>query len=458
MTPPDEVRWGAGIQQIYDDMASNVLRYGGLTEGLYDIMTSLPMVWLPGMKGDTESEQAAEEMQAAWENIDERGIAMRAWCVGFERGFSPVENVWGVVTRGVAEDFIAPVALINRPVSWFGFDYLHRPRFKPQYRTWAQDFEVVPDFKVSFLRCGSLHYPGGHGFGQDCYPSVFAIDAAMKGYMQLVERFGFMPVVVTYPNNWRQGGGQYASMKRNLQSQWKNVLMMPGEVDRPTYEAVGGDAFNAANASAEGRLKFVQKLEDWLALRVWGTMPTSGNTQTGSFAREQVSDAARLYKAPSYAACIEATINRGFVRPCMLVNRPNLPETKWPRVAIDASFGSDLDMRLKVYEAAIKWNFKVAATSFAQDFKMQPAKPGDVLLETPKAAPMIGAPEESANPEAATEPTMFGESGIITLHDSEGRTISMFADSLVYTENRGTIRAAQLQAGDVPRYELRRAS
>src|SRR5689334_17043066 len=70
MENPDELasRWGfADIDKVCNDMAGNVLPYGALVEGRKDMGMGLKLSWLPGIKGDPESEAARDEVQAAYE-------------------------------------------------------------------------------------------------------------------------------------------------------------------------------------------------------------------------------------------------------------------------------------------------------------------------------------------------------------------------------------------------------
>jgi hypothetical protein len=447
MTPPDEVRWGSDFDRIANDMESSVLRFGGLVEGLYDVVTSLPEVWLPGVKGDAESEEAAIELQEHWEMNHERDIALRWWCRSFARGFSAVEPVWDVDET----NYIYPAALFNRPRSWFGFDYLQRPRFKPEYRTWNQELDVVPEFKVAFARCGSLHTPYGHGFAEDCYPAVWTIDTIMKRDLAMVERYGYLPAVVKYPKKWRAGEARYRAMVAGVKAEWKNALFIPADVDDIDVDVLTEGAYAAANAIGTANMQRVARLEEWLAMRIQGSAYSSSNQEQGSFARDQTADTARLWKAPTYASVIEATVNRGFVRPCMMVNRPNLPKKKWPHYAIDASFGEDLQLLLTIFEAGTKMKFPIAAATFAETFKIRQAQPGEAVLESAQPQQLLPAQTDQTPPEDASRPVNFSEgTSIVTIYDRAGNAVNYFADSLVYTENRGVVRASLLQTDDIP--------
>lgn len=444
MPTPDVVaaRWGNGDYQIYEDMRRNVPIYGALQQGATDVVLSLPITWLPGQKGDAESEEAAAAIAAAWENIDERQIALNEWCSGFETGFAPVENVWGRHVRGKARDLVSIVAFINRPISWFGFDYLHRPRFKPGYATWkGSASELVSPYKVSFLRSGSLHSPYGKGTGQFCYPAVWTIDKLARGYLALTERFGFMPAVITYPNIWKTP--RVAALREVMEAQWKNVLLMPGEVDEPKVAFPSTDAaYAAANASGQSRMAMIKLYTEWLALFVQGSMYSSATSTTGAYARDKIADSARLYRAAANASCIEATLNRGFVRPTMLVNYPTLEESKWPRCAIDAAPGEDLELLLRIFESGSKLKVPIAAVTWSERFKIPLAASGQQVLET--AQPAV-APSAIDTGDA----TMFGEQNIVTIHGADGRAYEYPSDVPVYIEGKGIVRAGMVGRGDV---------
>lgn len=451
MPDPDTVEWANDDVSIYDDMARNVLRYGSLVRGRINVLLSLALSWLPGTKGDTESERVTEAVADAWSNFYERRIALECAAEGLERGYSPLENIWGVGTRGAARDLIAPVELINRPRQWFGFDRLGRPRFKRRGGGLrGLENPLVPDLKVTFLRSGSLHTPYGRGYGQDCYPAVWTIDMLMQGFLAMSERFGFMPMIITYPNTWKDNGPERARLYANAAMQWKNVFMLPGEVDTPEFKMITEGAFAAAGAVGDAKLKAIAKLEEWLSMYIQGSMYSSGNQQQGSFARDAVADGARLYKAPGDAACIEAMLNRGFVRPIMLINFPTLEESKWPRCVIDSTAASDLDMLIKIMESGANLGVKIADVTWSEAFKIPLAKPGDVVL-TPAAAPAIGGQAPANQPlDAAAKVSSFAEQAVIRIRTADGGSVSFFADSNVYTENRGVIRASLLESGDIP--------
>lgn len=452
MPPPDEVEWG-GTPKIIDDMKRNVPFYGALQTGIADIMTSLPMVCLAGMKGDAESELAREEVWSAWENFDERKLALHAACGGYEAGFVGLENVWDVQTRGKSKGLIAITAMIDRPNGWFGFDYRMRPHFKRQFWNYGTDAPLVDDFKVSFLRHGSLHTRWGIGTAKYSYPAVWRIDNLMKMHMTQTERFGYMPVVVTYPSKWA-GTSRLATLRREIETQWKNVLMAPGDVEVPKYDWPSSNAaYAAANATGASIITSVSKLEYWLSMYLWGSQYSSPNQQEGSYARDQVADGARLYKAPYYAGGIEAMLNRHFVRPMMLVNRPTLDESKWPRFAIDTAFGSDLELMLRIMESGAKLKIPISTSTWSDTFKVPLALPGEAVLEdpTPEAQPMPDANADGTDAEAtAAKQFSEGDHGAITVTTSDGRMVQYRPTQMVWTENRGTIMAKMLQAGDVP--------
>lgn len=465
MPTPDEAasKFGRGNYRIYDEMARNVLAYGSLVQGQLDMLSHLNIEWLPGMKGDRDSEEATEAIASAYENIDERAMAIEWWGHGFERGFSPVENVWGMHSRGAARDWISVVEWITRPINEYGFNYRKEPLFKSDMDP-ARRTSAIPEYKVSFLRYGSNHSPYGRGFGQVAYPTVWAIDSALKGFMARNERFGHLPLIATYPNTWKARGIELVRLKAVLESQTKNVIYVPGEVDKVDYSTLGAEAAYAnANATAVSVMQYVAKLETWLSLFIQGSQYTAGQQAEGSNAREQVADTARWYKAPSRASCIEATLNRGFVRPTMLVNRPDLEESKWPRCSIDASFGEDLKFLLDAYERLAKMKFPISHVTVSEKFSIPIATPGDAVLDLTTPAPLpIGGEIEGPDPNPFTAAAqMMSEKSIVTVARADGSTVSYPSDFPVYTLNRGIVRAGQLQRDDIleaPKDHVRAAS
>lgn len=451
MPTPDTVAWDNGGYQIYDDMAANVLHYASLRTGRIKVATALPLVWLPGQKGNPESEQARNEVASAWENvIADGGIDLDAACAAFERGFAPLENIFDEHTRGAAKGFIAIVSMIDRPLDWFGFDYRNRPVFKQRY--YQRDPQAVDDYKVSFMRCGSLHTRYGKGYGPECYPAVFAIDAHMRGISRETERFGYMPIVVTYPKEWREDGHDYLQLRANIDRQWKNWLLLPGEVSKPEYDWPSAEAaYASANAIGAMRLKVIEKYEAWLAMRIQGSQYSSGNRAEGSYARDQVASSDRLWNAPSDARYIEAMLNRHFMRPMMLVNRPQTDPSLWPRAAIDASFGEDLRFLMELFDQAAKLKIPVATVTWSERFKIPLSEPGsgEPLIQ----APQVAVPAQPADAAAQdSESVQFAEPDFIEIVLRNGKRVKISPDDLIYTENRGTVLGKLLQTGDVPTY------
>lgn len=447
MPTPDDVVLNNGGHEIYDLMGRNVPLYASLRDGRKDQALGLPMVWLPGVKGDRDSERARDQIEAAFENIDEIDISLRAACDAFERGWRPLENIWDVHARGAAAGLISIVAMIDRPNDWFGFDWRNRPRFKRSgnYR----NPELIDDFKVSFMRCGSLHTRYGKGYGEDAYPHVYAIDAHMKAIARDAERFGYMPIVVTYPNTWTETSTNYVRLRTAISRQWKNFLLAPGDVDRPTYAWPSTDAaYAGANATGQVRMRAIEKSEAWLSSLIQGSQYSSGNQAEGSFARDQVASSDRLWKAPSDARCIEAMLNRCFVRPTMLVNNPLLEQSKWPRAAIDASFGEDLALMLQIFDQAAKLKIPISHVTWSERFNLPLAQPGEAVLEAP-ATGILAPPVDDPLAAAAEQ---FAEPDVITIKVG-AREISMSPDQMVWTENRGMVRAKFLQTGDEPTFK-----
>jgi hypothetical protein len=448
MPTPDDVAFDNGGYGIYDQMARNVVEYASLVAGRIDIATGLPLVWLPGKKGDPDSERAREQIESAWENIDERDISLRAACAALERGFAPLENVWDVHTRGAAAGLVSIVEMIDRPLDWFGFDYRNRPRFKRQ--NGFGDAEIVDDYKVTFMRCGSLHTRWGSGYGKTAYPAVYSIDAHMKGFARDAERAGYIPIVITYPNTWKEGSSQHQRLKYEVSRGWKNWLMLAGEVDQPKFETP--TANGSGSLANMDRMQAIQIYVTWLSHFIQGSQYSSGNQAEGSFARDAVASSDRLWKAPSDARCIEAMLNRGFVRPTMLVNNPMLEQSKWPRAAVDASFGDDLRLWMELFDQAARLKIPVSTVTWSERTKIPLAQPGEPVLEAPQSD-LIGAPAETSDDPLAAAAAQFSEPDRIVITLADGREITVSPDQMIYTENRGMLRAKFLQNGDVPTFK-----
>lgn len=459
MPTDDEVAntWGNGDFRIYDQMGRNVLEYRAFHDMRIDVVTGLPMVILPGKKGDPESEQAAEEMRSHWQNFEERMIAMKAAGKFIERGFCGLENIYGESTRGESKGQISIVSMIDRPESWFAFDWMNRPYFKPsRYRN---DPEAIAPYKVTFGRYGSLNKPYGLGIGQWDYPAVWTIDAIRKSHYAAVERWGYLPVIVTYPDNRNTWGVQrVARLKASMMEQWKNVIVIPGEVDQVRISAMTDGAYASANAIGASRMTIVNSLIAAMASHINGMQYSSGNQQEGSFARDAVADSARLYKAPGDAACYEAMLNRGVVKPLMLANRPTMDETLWPRFSIDASFASDLDLMLRIMEAGVKMGAPIDTVTYSEVFKIPLAKlPLEAGQQLLKAAAPVAQFQPPADPDAdESDPIVeaerqFSEAGsLIAIKMRDGTVANFRPDQAVYTENRGPVKASMLETGDVP--------
>lgn len=463
METPDEVArtWGNGRYEIYDEMGRNVLPYRTAWDSRIDVLTGLQMVVLPGEKGNKDSEAAAEEIDSHWTNIDERMTAVKELMRMMELGFSVGENVWDVQARGKSKGQFGIVEIIPRPVSWFGFTPKGAPKFKDG--RYLNDPAAVPDYKCTWGRYGSLHSRYGRGGGQDCYPTVWTIDRYLKNHHEAVERAGWIPVLVTYPDDkatWPQG--RVDALIRHMKRQWKNVVCVPGEVAEVKVNELTGHAYSNANATGAERMEVVTMLVSFLRMQVQG-MENTSSTGTGSFAKETVVDNAKMYKAPGDAAALEAMLNRCFVRPIMLANRPALDESLWPRFAIDASFGEDIAQLLLVMEAGVKMGVKIETVTFCDRFKIKGAdleNNPDAELLTIQQAPTIaipGAPEpvEAPDPPAdaiARVARGFGEhGGLIDFALDDGTHAYFDPGQPVYTENRGLVaRAALCQSGDIP--------
>lgn len=440
MTPPAEVRWGPQFfDKTCEDMRRNVLEYGALTEKAKDIGEHLPGEWVAGEPGDAESEAAREEVETAWNAVEELGTAMRGMGDANEKGFRGGELVWDVLNRGKVQDYIAPVAIIPRPAKWFGFDYFGRPRFRRDAsRTGDRNLPPVPDFKVLFQRMGDLHTPYGHGHAIDCYPTVWAIDENRKLMAKLAERWGYLPMVVTYPQEWPDHGASVARLNAAMKRRWPNCLIVPGAVPEPKFDVRGTEGTSAANTTIQAMLLTERARLEELSHFILGTMQSSGNQQEGSFARDAIASTDLMFKAPTYAGAREATCNR-LVKMLMLANRPTLEEHKWPRRVIDSSFGEDLRLFAELCELGAKMGMRISRVTYSERTGIpQAADDDENILEAPSASNPFAAPELPAA-QGFAEPTINIQTKYGLAH--------LPPDFPVMIEGRGPIRAAQIQPG-----------
>jgi hypothetical protein len=387
MPNPDELsaRWGfQDIDSICNDMGSNVLQYGALVEGRMDVAMQMELTWLPGVKGDAESETARDEVQACYEAIPERHVVEREMTRSAERGFMGAENVYDLLSTGPAKGLVGIVGMFNRPANYFAFDWLHRPWLKRHGRT---DNPIrIDDFKVTFARQGSLHTRYGAGYAQRCYPTVFMADTILKQHMAAVERWSWVPIIVTHPMNW--SNDRRRREHAILKQQWKNVLLVPGEVDQPKYTSLTDGAYTNSNATGASRMILFDTLIAALAQFVRGSQ-SSGALQVGSFAKEETVDNAQMWKAPTDAAAREAMWNRGLVEPFMLANHPAMDRAKWPRCSVESSFGEDVALFLQACETGVRMGVPISHVTFSERTGVALAKEGEPILEAPSVAPIL---------------------------------------------------------------------
>lgn len=440
MTPPAEVRWGPNfLDKTCEDMGRNVLEYRALCERAKDVGEHLPGEWVAGEPGDPESETAKDEVEIAWNAIEELTTAMRGMGEVKEKGFRGGELIWDVLNRGPVRDYIAPIAIIPRPVKWFGFDYFGRPRFRRDAsHKGDRDLPIVPDFKVLFSRMGDLHTPYGHGDAIDAYPTVFTIDENNKKMAKILERSGYLPMVVTYPQEWPDHGANVARLKAAVKSHWKNFIIVPGEVSKVEYRVEGAEAaYAGANATVAGILNANKALVESMAHFIVGTMQSSGNQQEGSYARELVASTDLMFKAPTYAGAREAMCNR-LVKMLMFVNRPTLEEHKWPRRVIDSSFGEDLRLFSELCESGVRMGVRIAAVTWSERTGIPiAANDEENVLDAPAAT----NPFTPELPAAAgfSEPT-------VRIHTKHG-IAELPPDFPLMIEGRGPTRASQVRNG-----------
>jgi len=450
MTNPDELssRWGFhDIDKICNDMAGNVLQYGGFVEGRMDVAMSLKLSWLPGMKGDADSEDARDMIERAYEDIPERHTGERETTRSAERGFMGAECFFDQTADGI----VTISEIRNRPQSYFGFDNLHRPWLRSWGRT--NDPVRVDDYKVMFARQGSLHTRYGSGFAQRCYPTVFAIDRLLKQHMAAVERASWIPVVVKHPLTWTRE--RALKEHATLRQQWKNVLLVPAEVDKveivPMVETV-----NANNSTGAARMAIIDSLVTALALFIRGSQSTSGQ-QLGAYSKEVSLDDQKLWKAPTDAAAREAMWNRGLVEPTMLANLPNLPRAKWPRCSIDSSFGEDLALFLDACERGVKMGVPIAMVTFSErtgipmatvDENGVPAEPILEAERTPSIAPLLpdGLPADEVEDPVTGIVKRLAEPHSIRVELADGR-FAMFRPSQAVWTDKGVVQAKNLTGG-----------
>lgn len=442
MDNPDELstRWGnRDIDKVCDDMAGNVLPYGGFVEDRLDVAMSLELTWLPGIKGDAESEDARDEIQAAYEAIPDRYTVERALMRCAERGFQGAENVFGVHSIGPAKGVVSIVEMYNRPMRYFGFDTKRAPWLLAHGR--VLDASRIDEYKVTFSRQGSLHTNYGSGFAQRAYPSVFAVDTILRQHNAAVERWSWMPVIIRHPASWSpiRRAQEYSVLK----AQWKNILLVPGDVEEATPTIMTEGAIANAASTGTARMELARFYVSALAQFVRGSQSTSG-ADTGSNAKEVAVDTSRMWKAPQDAAARESMWNRGLVEPTMLANRPQMDRTKWPRASVDSSFGEDLALFIEACERGVKMGVPISWVTYSERTGIALAQDGEPLLEAakvPSIAPVLPdglAADEEADPITGAVTRMSEPSNItVTLGNGKRLTVRPSTPFLVETAQGG---------------------
>jgi hypothetical protein len=453
MPNPDELhsRWGfQESDKVFDDMASNVLPYGGYVEGRMDVSMALELSWLVGVKGDAESEAARDEIEAAYNAIPERFVVERETCRAAERGFMGAENVFGVLKVGRDNWITTIIEMINKPRKMFAFTYSRQPWFKPHGRGDTQKGQRIDDYKVTFARQGSLHTPYGSGYGQRCYPTVFMIDRLIKQHAAAIERWSWVPVIVRHPTSWTEA--RRRQEHAILRAQWKNVLLVPDAtiLGGTQIQTLTEAAYANSNATGMSRMELVKHLIGALGGFVRGSMLSSGNQQEGSYARDQVADSAQLWKAPGDAAAREAMWNRGLVEPTMLANRPNMDRAKWPRCSIDASFGEDLRLFMELCESGTKHGIKIAQATWHERTGIPGAANDDeaVLTAAQSVAPLLPdgmAADEEEDPVTGAVKRL-SEPQSIRLQLADGK-FGYFRPSQPVLTDKGIVRASAIVGG-----------
>lgn len=444
MPDPDTVddRFGGPDESIYDVMDRNVLIYPAVKGARKDVALSLPVTFLAGVKGDADSEVAREEVEDAYLGMVERDISVTRGLDALERGYQPLEVIFDELTFGKASGYVGPVQMIDHPRKRFKFDYRRRPYFIPSGKD-ANNPRRIDYFKVAYMRAGSLHTPYGVGYGPRAYPSVYAIDKLMKQNAAMAERFSYMPMIVQYPERW--GTLRAAQEKAKLERLWKNVAMVPNpDIDVMSFSFSTEAAYANANATATARMAQVNMYVEWLSRDIQGSQYSSGTQQAGSFARDQVASSDRLYKAPSDAAMIEAFWNRGLIEPMMLVNRPTLERHKWPRCGIDASFGEDIEIFMRLCESGARMEIPISTVTWSERTKIPLAQNGEAVLAAPSAGAIA---DPNATPLASAEVRMSEPT--IRVMRNDGSWSDYAPDQSVYVKGQGRIRAALLQNGSV---------
>lgn len=439
---PAEQRYGRDFySHTVPQMGRNVLHYGAEQRKVVNTAEHLELSFLAGVPGDTESELAAEVVRAAWDWNDERDIATRLMASMFEYGFRGAELIYDVITRGEAKNVIAPVAIIPRPETWFGFDVRGRARFKPNGRDYPtqflREYPLVPELKVMFGRSGDLHTRYGIGTAEWCYPTVYEIHEEMRKLRKLTERAGFIPVIVTTP--FLEGTADYEALKRQVFSFWGNALLVSGETEtgHTTYQLGGAEGMGAYANAGNMILALVAKKENWISAFLQGSISTSPQG-VGSFAKEDSVDDQKMYQAPSWAACKEAMLNRGFVRPIMLINFPTLEREKWPRASVDASFGEDQNLFMATVKDLVGMGMPISWVTVSERTGIPIADDGEPLLTPSRSA--IAAPADPTLEDAVkafSEPT-------VRMRLKNGQFREVAPDTKILTQH-GVVRAGNLK-------------
>lgn len=450
MENPDDLasRWGfRDIDQICNDMAGNVLPYGGFVEGRKDVTMSLKLTWHPGIKGDPESEAARDEVQAIYEAIPERFMVEREMCNSAERGFAGAELAFDMLDAPGAKGIVSIAEMWNRPQSYFAFDYRHNPWFVPYGK--SQDPRRIDGYKVMFSRQGSRDTSHGSGYAQKCYPTVFLIDKMMKQHLAAVERASWMPVIILHPRTW--SAQQRAEEAATLRRQWKSILLVPADVDQIEVKVQTDAAYATSNASGMSRMEAIRHHTTALAMFVRGSQSTSG-ADTGSNAKEMTLSEDRLWKAPTDAAAREAMWNRGLVEPTMLVNHPTMDRAKWPRCSVESSFGEDMALFMEACERGVKMGVGIAKVTYCERTGIPMAQDGDEILEiaqAPSVAPIMpdGLPADELEDPVTGTIQRLSEPHSIRVELVDGRRALLRPSQPVWIEGEGIMQARALEGG-----------
>ncbi len=425
---------GEGVA-LYNRVLRQVPHIAGCLETRIAAVMSLPRGWYAQDESDAEQVAAAKVLNAAWDSIAYRDVALARWLRGIFTGFAVLETVWGQIDGGLADGLICPVSIIDRPTSWWGFNANDQLVLQKA----NGDEEIVPEEKVMVFRFGSLNTKYGLGEGSEIYLHAWAIDTIIKFGLEGLEKFGYPIALVMYPRSWDDETRD--SYKAGIRTTWKNFIFTPFEGNEPKVEFPNASMVNAGTIG-DSQLNWIKKFEDAVSKRLLG-WASSDNSTTGSYGKEKVGEARIFDKTGVDAAALDAAINYGWGRPVMLMNYPNLPPSRWPKHRSDNKPTEDLKALAEIVDKAVAWGFKVSKAWVAKTFQIAAAS--DESDEMKKAETPQDAPQQPGQGNARLRllapagdaPDTQPAANFMEVPTDDGKVIRLGAK--VMTSNRGLV-------------------